>query len=293
MDNEFYNQFYTPEQQLLIFGDRNYFNNQNNLPFSIADIAAKNANVDVFPSPQDLYTGAIANNPTYLAKQQIGFPTGITASSAAVPFGTAEDIAQGFIAGSPSDTSFPGANFEFLQSANEDENENEGEESSESKTPLQDLFKAALRVFIPGFNPDNVSTQRFTPGSTVKGGIYSLGTFNQPVGMVNDFYDPISGTNRFDRAAARYKTTGSVVDLFGSSRTGAEFFRKLRERKAAKEAAKQASAKLTQDIRDRADRGESMSDIGKALFTGPGMAFEQKPSFSVKPDGSKRFYGGR
>ena len=243
------------------------------------------------PAPQDFYT-----TPTYLMKQaekfdQNPFRTGITASSAAIPFGTDVDRAQGFVTGSPSDASFPGANFEFLQSANEDENQEE--ESGESKTPLQDLFNAALRVFIPGFNPDNVSTQRFTPGSSVKGGIYTLGTFNQPVGMVNDFYDPISGTNRFDRAAARYKTTGSVVDLFGSSRTGAEFFRKLRERKAAKEAAKQASAKLTQDIRDRADRGESVSDIGKAMFTGPGMAFEQRPSFSVKSDGSKRFYGGR
>jgi len=137
-----------------------------------------------------------------------------------------------------------------------------------------------LGFFIPGFNflknRDGTSYERFTPGSTVKDGIYSLGTFNQPVGMVNDFYDPITNTNRFDRATARYKATGSVKDLFASSRTGKEFFKKLRERKAAKEAAKQASAKLTQDIQDRADRGESLSDIGKAMFTGPGMAFEAR-----------------
>ena len=103
MDKEYLQSLYTPEQQLLIFGDANYFNNQdtNKLPFSIADLAAKSANVDVFPSPQDLYTGAIANNPTYLMKQQFGFPTGITASSVArdissVPFGKSVDNFQGF-----------------------------------------------------------------------------------------------------------------------------------------------------------------------------------------------------
>ena len=48
------------------------------------------------------------------------------------------------------------------------------------------------------------------------------------------------------------------------------------------------------EIKDRADRGESLSSIGKSTFSGPGMAFEQKGGgFSVKSDGSKRFYGGR
>ena len=107
MDKEYLQSLYTPEQQLLLFGDANYFNNQdtNNLPFtSMADMAARNANVDLFPSPQDLYTGAIANNPTYLMKQQFGFPTGITASSVArdmstnlgPAFGTSVDNIQGF-----------------------------------------------------------------------------------------------------------------------------------------------------------------------------------------------------
>jgi|9_EtaG_2_1085328.scaffolds.fasta_scaffold00525_6 hypothetical protein len=149
-------------------------------------------------------------------------------------------------------------------------------ENKKKSSGITDL----LGFLIPGFNflknIDGKSYERFTPGSNIKDGIYSLGTFNQPVGMVNDFYDPISGTNRFDRAAARYRTTGSALDLFGSSRTGAEFFRKLRERKAAKEAAQKAAAQITQDVQDRADRGESLSDIGTAMFTGPGMAFEAR-----------------
>jgi len=100
MDNEYLQSLYTPEQQLLLFGDANYFNNQdpNSLPFSIADLAAKNANLDFFPAPQDFYT-----SPTYIQKQQLGydFPTGITSSSVAkdmtsIPYGTSVDNFQGF-----------------------------------------------------------------------------------------------------------------------------------------------------------------------------------------------------
>jgi hypothetical protein len=49
-----------------------------------------------------------------------------------------------------------------------------------------------------------------------------------------------------------------------------------------------------EEMQDRYDRGESLSSIGKSTFSGPGMAFEQRGGgFSVKSDGSKRFYGGR
>ena len=139
--------------------------------------------------------------------------------------------------------------------------------------------------------------ERFSPDTTVDSrGIVNVAGVSTPYNMFGgDFYNPNTGLNRFDRARARYNKTGSTADLFASSRTGTEFFRKLRERKAAEEARKQASAKLTQDIRDRSDRGESMSDIGKAMFTGKGQAFEQKGGgFSVNKDtGQKRFYGGR
>ena len=73
-----------------------------NLPFkSMVDMAAENANLDLFPAPQDFYT-----SPTYLMKQaqkfdQNPFRTGITASSvgrdiSSVPFGTSVDNFQGF-----------------------------------------------------------------------------------------------------------------------------------------------------------------------------------------------------
>ena len=46
MDNEYLQSLYTPEQQLLLFGDANYFNNQNNnnLPFSVGDRLFKQFN---------------------------------------------------------------------------------------------------------------------------------------------------------------------------------------------------------------------------------------------------------
>ena len=62
--------------------------------------------------------GAVPNITTFDPKSlQSIFPTnvqtGITASSAAVPFGTPVDIVQGFTRNTPSD---PGTNFQFLPS---------------------------------------------------------------------------------------------------------------------------------------------------------------------------------
>jgi hypothetical protein len=49
------------------------------------------------------------------------------------------------------------------------------------------------------------------------------------------------------------------------------------------------------EIQDRANRGESLSDIGKSTFSGKGMAFEKKSggSSGVKGTSSERNYGGR
>jgi len=49
------------------------------------------------------------------------------------------------------------------------------------------------------------------------------------------------------------------------------------------------------EMRDRADRGESLSSIGKSTFTGKGQAFEKKSggSSGVKGTSSERNYGGR
>jgi hypothetical protein len=50
-----------------------------------------------------------------------------------------------------------------------------------------------------------------------------------------------------------------------------------------------------EEMRDRADRGESLSSIGKSTFSGPGMAFERRSggSSGVKGTSSERNYGGR
>jgi len=49
------------------------------------------------------------------------------------------------------------------------------------------------------------------------------------------------------------------------------------------------------EMRDRADRGESLSSIGKSTFTGKGQAFERRSggSSGVKGTSSERNYGGR
>lgn len=49
-----------------------------------------------------------------------------------------------------------------------------------------------------------------------------------------------------------------------------------------------------QEIQDRADRGESLSDIGKSTFSGKGMAFEKRQGTTTgKGTANERNYGGR
>tara|TARA_Y100000592_G_C5401150_1_gene283163 strand:- start:68 stop:1009 length:942 start_codon:yes stop_codon:yes gene_type:complete len=126
-----------------------------------------------------------------------------------------------------------------------------------------------IGMFIPGFNAlrnfDSQPYERFDRRASIKDGIYSIGSFNQPASMVNDFYNPRTGLNRFDRAAERYRRTGSVKDLFASSRTGAEFFRRLRERKAAKQKALEDAAKAKSG-----DGGDSPQIQDRPAITGIG-----------------------
>jgi len=67
------------------------------------------------------------------------------------------------------------------------------------------------------------SNSRFSPGGTFRGGIYNIDGVNTPIQLVNDFYSPATGLNRFDRARNRFNETRSVKDLFAASRTLAEF----------------------------------------------------------------------
>ena len=79
-------------------------------------------------------------------------PGGITASSAAIPFGTPVDIAQGFTRNTPSDQ---GTNFQFLESANE----NEIDEVMDTRSGIAKLFE-----FL----------QRFSPVANIARGIESI-----------------------------------------------------------------------------------------------------------------------
>ena len=116
-----------------------YLNPQGLDSFYTSPTYISKQNVDPFFQPQLPF-----NNATYLMKQQLGMvPTGITASSAAIPFGSSVDIAQGFTKNTPSDQ---GTNFQFLPSANEAD---ETDEVKETKTGIAKLFDF-LSNFIPG-----------------------------------------------------------------------------------------------------------------------------------------------
>jgi len=113
----------------------------NNLPFtSMATMDAANQ-FPILPGSSTLPLDAFKNT---VAPR--GVNTGITASSAAIPFGSPVDIAQGFTRNTPSDQ---GTNFQFLPSANEaDETDEVGRKRSSGG--LADLFKAFLGFVVPG-----------------------------------------------------------------------------------------------------------------------------------------------
>jgi len=225
----------------------------------MANMAAKNANLNLFPSPQDFYT-----SPTYIAKQNVNpYFKGIM-SQAPIDFKKFEGITE--------ETDIDDDTQDIVERGNE-----------KKSSGVLDL----IGMFIPGFNflrnldIDSQPYQRFDPRADIKGGIYSIGDFNQPASMVNDFYNPRTGLNRFERAAKRYERTGSIKDLFASSRSGAEFFGKLRERKAAKQKALEVAAKKKRDIKQftsgSKDDGSGIQD--RPATTGQGLTTSQFQAF--------------
>ena len=110
----------------------------NNLPFtSMATMDAANQ-FPILPGSSTLPLDAFKNTVA-----PMGVNTGIMSSSAAIPFGTPVDIAQGFTRNTPSDQ---GTNFQFFPSANEAD---ETDEVKETKTGIAKLFDF-LTNFIPG-----------------------------------------------------------------------------------------------------------------------------------------------
>ena len=96
---------------------------------------------------------------------------------------------------------------------------------------LQRAFPNAIIGRTDPFMPGGFTPAGNPFGGVVQGGIYSapnisgIGRTRTPVNLANDFYDPRTGTTRFDRALDRFKETGKMRDLFAASRSGAEFRR--------------------------------------------------------------------
>ena len=160
------------------------------------------------------------------------------------PYGTADDLISTGFYGSP-DMGFPFApanrlggldlsRFEGVSQLGRQDEDVEQVESSVEEEPrgIAKLFDALrniptpmnmLRSIAENFGRPS-SYSRFSPGGTFRGGIYSIDGVNTPVQLVNDFYNRTTGLNRFDRARQAFNKSRSLRDLFGASRTGAEFF---------------------------------------------------------------------
>ena len=93
---------------------------------------------------------------------------------------------------------------------------------------------------------DGVDYQQYTPGFDYKG-------LNPS--MINDFYNPATGLNRFDRARKKGNT-------FASSRTLAEYFEKRKVKKAAEAQAKQAAREAATAARAMAKNPQVYRDAG-------------------------------
>lgn len=141
-----------------------------------------------------------------------------------------------------------------------------------------DLIMSAVMPgynFIKGALNKPQSYQQFSPGTSIRNGIVSIDGVNTPYGNFGgDFYNPNTGLNRFDRARNRFNKTGSTVDLFGSSRTGKEFFenrRRIKEQKA-KDLLDQAKNKRTFKSLETGgnDRPGGGNRIGDADISNPG-----------------------
>jgi hypothetical protein len=100
------------------------------------------------------------------------------------------------------------------------------------------------------------------------------------------------GTNNYQKALEKFiaKARG---DRKIKAQTELDNF--LNAEKARKEKEdRERQDMLEAAIRTRRDSGESLSDIGRDMFTGPGKAFEKRSGgFSVDSSGNRRNYGGR
>ena len=129
--------------------------------------------------------------------------------------------------------------YPIVSSTNEEDEEQVESLVEEEPSGIQKLLKTVMRFAMPGLSfleNRGQPYQQFSPGTTIRNGIVSVAGVNTPYSMFGgDFYNPNTGLNRFDRATQRFTKTGSMLDLFGSSRTGKEFFEKRRQIQAQKQ----------------------------------------------------------
>jgi len=111
--------------------------------------------------------------------------------------------------------------------ANEEDEEQVESLVEEEPSGIQKLLKTVMRFAVPGLSfleNRGQPYQQFSPGTTIRNGIVSVAGVNTPYSAFGgDFYNPNTGLNRFDRARNRFNETRSLKDLFGATRTLAEF----------------------------------------------------------------------
>jgi hypothetical protein len=118
--------------------------------------------------------------------------------------------------------------------ANEPDDE-EDVEGATKKGGLADLFKTILGFAVPG------ASLLMGGGQKILGGIQNL---------MPSFIGP--------RGSRPYDYNESTLSTFGRSRTGAEFFQNMRDKKAREEAARRGEIK---ELQSRIDRGDFSGDI--------------------------------
>lgn len=234
----------------------------NNLPFNVGERLFNEFNTAT--SVPNLANQPYLS-PTYLMKQQLGMvPTGITASSAAVPFGTDVDRGQGFTEGSPSDESFSGANFQFLPSAIDNQTADEKEGESGLATLLEFLAPGSLLgKVLPQESPEIRSIKNFYRRN------YGLTPTGQVASGIMQGYNPVSGGLLNMLTGSKYGRPTS----YGLADAARKRIEKIANRKAPQTDASRAKIKELQEFA-RAD------EISRARQANPGVyAAAEKQGF--------------
>ena len=146
-----------------------------------------------------------------------------------------------------------------------------------------------LNEFLPKESPEVKGMKRFYRDQ------YGLTDTGQVASGIMARYNPVYG------GALNMLTGGRFGEptQFGLARAMQKRIENILGRRAAQTDASRARVEelrnlQLKEMQDRADRGESLSSIGKATFSGPGMAFEaQNKGTFTTPSGEKGFYGGR